>query len=57
MIQALARVWRVRSHRADIASLADRLGPHIARDIGIEEAARSGILPVLQPRWLDSFRA
>jgi len=49
MLHTIVRVWRARRHQAEIASLADRLGPHIARDIGIIDAAKHANPPVLPP--------
>lgn len=49
MIRSIVRLWRSRSQRANLATLANRLGPHIARDIGIESAATIAVLPVLRP--------
>ncbi|WP_146038030.1 hypothetical protein [Tabrizicola aquatica] len=36
MLRSLARAWRRRAVQADLTRLANRLGPHLARDIGIE---------------------
>ena len=39
MIYAITRIWHQRWHRADRRWLAARLGPHLARDIGIDTTA------------------
>jgi hypothetical protein len=49
MLKSLAHAWRVRAHQADLAKLANRLGPHLARDIGIDGAEMARILPTLRP--------
>lgn len=41
MLKSLARAWRRRALQADLTRLANRLGPHLARDIGIEGAWRA----------------
>jgi hypothetical protein len=38
MLTSLLRAWRVHTRQAEMAALARRLGPHIARDIGINVA-------------------
>jgi hypothetical protein len=49
MLRSFARAWRHRSQQADLAKLAKRLGPHLARDIGIDMAAAPRVLPVPRP--------
>ncbi|WP_137109712.1 hypothetical protein [Rhodobacter sp. SY28-1] len=56
MLTHLARAWRIYSHEKARAALALRLGPHLARDIGIDSPHtpdtahdRSSALPAGQP--------
>lgn len=49
MLKSLALLWRNRARQADLTKLANRLGPHLARDIGIEGAASPRVLPILRP--------
>ncbi|WP_164517321.1 hypothetical protein [Tabrizicola piscis] len=49
MLTSLLRAWRAHRHRAEVDALARRLGPHIARDIGIGGADMSRALPTLCP--------
>ena len=49
MLKSLARAWRRRAVQADLTGLASRLGPHLARDVGIDGAVRPRILPTLRP--------
>lgn len=41
MLKAIAVAWRARRKQAEIISLASRLGPHIARDVGIVDTVQS----------------
>ncbi|MES2845149.1 MAG: hypothetical protein V4747_09000 [Pseudomonadota bacterium] len=38
MLTSLLCTWRTNCHKAEMTVLARRLGPHLARDIGIELA-------------------
>lgn len=49
MLRAIISAVRNRFHQAQIASLANRLGPHIARDIGIADLGSYANSPVLRP--------
>lgn len=56
MLTHLARAWRFYSYEKARAALALRLGPHLARDIGIDSPHipdkahdRSSTLPAEQP--------
>ncbi|MBN8632362.1 MAG: hypothetical protein J0L76_16095 [Rhodobacterales bacterium] len=46
MLTHLTRAWRIYSNEKARAALALRLGPHLARDIGLDDAPR--ILPTLR---------
>lgn len=50
MLTSLTRAWRICSDRKERTALANRLGPHLARDIGLEDARAhlpAGVLPPL----------
>jgi hypothetical protein len=49
MLRSIVRAWSAYSRQTEIAALATRLGPHLARDIGIEEVATPRVLPALRP--------
>lgn len=49
MLRSLASAWRHRALQADLTKLANRLGPHLARDVGIDGAVAPRVLPVLRP--------
>ncbi len=39
MLSAINHIWRECLRKAETRRLADRLGPHMARDIGIDTSA------------------
>jgi hypothetical protein len=49
MLKSIARAWRKRAQQADLTRLANRLGPHLSRDIGIDGAMAPRVLPMLRP--------
>jgi hypothetical protein len=56
MLTHLTRAWRIHSQEKARAALALRLGPHLARDIGIDDPhipdtdqRRSSVLPAGHP--------
>lgn len=49
MLRSFARAWRQRALQAELTNLANRLGPHLARDVGIDGAMAPRILPILRP--------
>jgi hypothetical protein len=49
MLISLLRAWRAHSRRSAITALARQLGPHLARDIGIEEAAPPRFVAIIKP--------
>lgn len=60
MLKAIAVAWRARRKQAEITTLASRLGPHIARDIGIVDTAQSkgqAALDSMSPRgaWVHPY--
>lgn len=48
MLRSLTRAWRINSDNKDRTALANRLGPHIARDIGLDDARAPRLLPELR---------
>lgn len=48
MLTSLKRAWRVYSDEKARTALANRLGPHLARDIGLDAARAPRILPTLR---------
>jgi hypothetical protein len=48
MLTSLTRAWRIYSDEKERTALANRLGPHLARDIGLENARAPRILPTLR---------
>jgi hypothetical protein len=48
MLTSLARAWRAYSAEKERTALANRLGPHLARDIGLDDARGPRILPTLR---------
>lgn len=49
MLRSFLQAWRHRAHQADMTRLANRLGPHLARDVGIEGDMAPRVLPSLRP--------
>lgn len=49
MIRSIARSWQRRALQAELTKLANRLGPHLARDVGIDGALAPRVLPTLRP--------
>ncbi len=49
MLRSIISAMRNRRHQAQIAALANRLGPHLARDIGIADSGSYANSPVLRP--------
>lgn len=47
MLTSLARAWRTYSDEKERTALANRLGPHLARDIGLDDARAPRFLPAL----------
>jgi hypothetical protein len=48
MLHPVFRAWRTYREERERSALANRLGPHIARDIGIETAISHRLLPTLR---------
>lgn len=48
MLTSLARAWRNYSDEKEKTALANRLGPHLARDIGLDGARAPRVLPTLR---------
>ena len=48
MLTKIIRKWRVYAADKERTALANRLGPHIARDIGIDGAMTRRVLPTLR---------
>ncbi len=48
MLNSLTRAWRLYREEYARAALANRLGPHIARDIGLDSAISHRIAPPLR---------
>jgi hypothetical protein len=48
MLHAITYAWRTYREERERSALANRLGPHIARDIGIESAISHRLLPTLR---------
>lgn len=48
MLTSLTPAWRIYSDNKDRTALANRLGPHLARDIGLDDAKDPRILPTLR---------
>ena len=48
MLNNITRAWRVYREEQERTALANRLGPHIARDIGLDTAMSHRILPTLR---------
>lgn len=48
MLNTITRAWRVYHEERERTALANRLGPHIARDIGLETAVSHRVLPTLR---------
>jgi hypothetical protein len=49
MLTSLLRTWRANCRKAEMTVLARRLGPHLARDIGIEVAETPRFVPFPHP--------
>jgi hypothetical protein len=49
MLRSFLHAWRHRARQADLTSLANRLGPHLARDVGLEGVMAPRVLPSLRP--------
>lgn len=49
MLISLLRAWRAHSRRSAITALARQLGPHLARDIGIEETPPPRFVAIIKP--------
>lgn len=48
MLNSITRAWLVYREERERTALANRLGPHIARDIGLEAAISHRVLPTLR---------
>jgi hypothetical protein len=48
MLTTITRAWRIYSDEKERTALANRLGPHLARDIGLDDARAPRILPILR---------
>jgi hypothetical protein len=49
MLRSFARSWQQRALQTELTKLANRLGPHLARDVGIDGALAPRVLPTLRP--------
>lgn len=50
MLNTITRAWRVYKEERERTALANRLGPHIARDIDLETAVSHRVLATLRTR-------
>jgi hypothetical protein len=48
MLNSLSRAWLNYQEERERTALANRLGPHIARDIGLDSAISHRVLPILR---------
>ncbi|KAF0116131.1 MAG: hypothetical protein FD150_616 [Rhodobacteraceae bacterium] len=48
MLTSITRAWRVYREERERTALANRLGPHIARDVGLDAAMSHRVLPALR---------
>jgi hypothetical protein len=48
MLTSLTRAWFIYSDEKERTALANCLGPHLARDIGLDDAMAPRILPTLR---------
>ncbi len=49
MLISLLRAWRAHNRKAALTALARQLGPHLARDIGIQEAPPPRFGAIIKP--------
>lgn len=48
MLTSLRRAWRNYSDEKERTALANRLGPHLARDVGLDGVTAPRVLPTLR---------
>lgn len=48
MLISFLRAWQRHVRQTELAALARRLGPHLARDIGIDDAACARFFPIIK---------